>query len=117
MEQELNFKPAQLKGEITVTLANGQLLDDFCVDHIIDYNRERFEAFALRVLVGRETILTIYAADKSRPGYDPLSTDKIAVKKFKISTLPVSELFSYCEGFNCTVSTGSYNLAELEGIK
>ena len=43
-----------------------------------------------------------------------LKTEKIAVKKFKLNTLPVNELFSYCSSFNCTLSTGNYALEDME---
>ena len=49
MQQELQFEHGDISGNITVTMANGQTLDDFCVQHIPDYNRDRFEAFAIRL--------------------------------------------------------------------
>lgn len=114
MEQELQFEHGDISGAIAVTLANDQTLDDFCVQHILDYNRDRFEAFAIRIFLGKETVITVYAVDKVREEDSDLKTDKIAVKKFKINTLPVSELFSYCSSFNCTLSTGNYALEDME---
>lgn len=49
-----------MKGIISAKLANNQSLDDFYTEHIADYNRHRFEAFAIRVFSGNETIITIY---------------------------------------------------------
>lgn len=57
-----------LKGSISVTMANGQTLDDLCTQFIQDYNRDRFEAIAIRLFIGDETIVTIYALDKSKTG-------------------------------------------------
>ena len=114
MEQEFNFTHEDLAGEISVKLANQQTLDDFCVQHIADYNRDRFEALAIRLYVGSETVITVYAVDKTRQENSSINAGKIPVKKFKITTLPVAELFSYCAGFNCTLSTGNYAIADME---
>ena len=116
MEHEFNFTREAIAGEMSVKLANNQTLDDFCVQHIADYNRDRFEALAIRVYVGDETVITIYAVDKTRQENTTIMVNKLPVKKFKITTLPVSELFSYCEGFNCTLSTGNYALEDMEVI-
>ncbi len=113
MEHELNFTREAIAGEMSVKLANNQTLDDFCMHHIADYNRDRFEALAIRVYVGEETIITVYAVDKTRQENSTVMIDKVPVKKFKITTLPVSELFSYCEGFNCTLSTGNYAIEDM----
>ena len=116
MEQELNFTHEDIKGEMSVKLANDQTLDDFCAQHIADYNRDRFEALAIRLYVGAETIITVYAVDKTRQENNSTNNGTIPVKKFKIETLPVGALFSYCEGFNCTLSTGNYRLEDMEVI-
>ncbi|MEP7142901.1 MAG: hypothetical protein ABI707_08525 [Ferruginibacter sp.] len=116
MEQELKFIQEGVSGNISLKMANGQNLDDFCADHIYEYNRDRFEALAIRVFVGDETVITVYAVDKARQEGSTFSDGKIPVKKFKINTLPLSELFSYCESFNCTLSTGNYPLEDMEVI-
>jgi hypothetical protein len=116
MEQELNFTHEDITGEMSVKLANDQTLDDFCAQHIADYNRDRFEALAIRLYVGAETIITVYAVDKTRQENNSLNNGKVPVKKFKIETLPASSLFSYCEGFNCTLSTGNFALEDMEVI-
>ena len=108
MEQQLNFTHEDLQGSFSVKLANDQTLDDFCVDHIAEYNRDRFEALAIRLYVGAETIITVFAVDKTRQENSSLGIDKLPVKKFKITTLSISELANYCEGFNCTLSTGNH---------
>ncbi len=116
MEQELDFANEVITGELSVKLSNNQTLDDFCVQHIHEYNRDRFEALYIRVFVGNETVITVYAVDKNRQENASQDTGKIPVKKFKITTLPVSELFSYCAGFNCTLSTGNYPIEDMEVI-
>ena len=114
MQQELNFVHGDINGDIAVKLANDQTLDDFCAQHIIDFNRDRFEAFAIRLFLGKETIITIYAIDKLRQEDSDLSVKKIAVKKFKINTIPVNELFSYVESLNFTLTTGNYDISDME---
>ena len=114
MQQELQFEHGDISGNIAVTMANGQTLDDFCVQHIPDYNRDRFEAFAMRLFLGKETVITVYAVDTLRQEDSDLKSEKIAVKKFKINTLQVNELFSYCASFNCTLTTGNYALEDME---
>jgi hypothetical protein len=116
MEQELEFIQEDVSGNLTVKMANGQTLDDFCVDYIPEYNRDRLEALAIRVYVGDETVITIYAVDKKRQEGSTYGTGKIPVKKFKITQVPLSELFSYCDSFNCTLSTGNYALEDMEVI-
>ena len=116
MEQELNFTHEDITGEMSVKLANDLTLDDFCSQHLPEYNRDRFEALAIRLYVGEETIITIYAVDKTRQETSSINTGKIPVKKFKITTLSVDALFSYCHGFNCTLSTGNYPLEDMEVI-
>jgi hypothetical protein len=103
-----------LSGTMSIKLANRQTLDDFCAEYINDYNRNRFEAIAIRLLVGKETIITIYALDKLRQEGSTYNADKIPVKKFKLTDLSAGILFSYCSSLNLTLSTGNYNLEEME---
>ncbi|MEO5891420.1 MAG: hypothetical protein ABIQ31_14300 [Ferruginibacter sp.] len=116
MEDELKFTQEGISGQLSVTMANGQTLDDFCFQYIPDYNRDRFEALAIRVFVGDETVITIYAVDKKRQEGSTFTDGKIPVKKFKLNTIPLSELFSYCSSFNCTLSTQNYPLENMEVI-
>lgn len=114
MEQE--YTHGDISGGIAVNMANGQTIDDFCVQHIPDYNRDRFEALAIRLFVGDETVITVFAVDKTRQEGTNFSEGKIPVKKFKLTAIPLNELFSYCESFNCTLSTGNYPLEDMEVI-
>ncbi|MEO6549553.1 MAG: hypothetical protein ABIN94_16245 [Ferruginibacter sp.] len=116
MEHEWNLVQEDVTGTLTVKMANHQTLDDFCTEHIPEYNRDRFEALAVRVFVGEETIITIYAVDKTRQEGTTFSEGKIPVKKFKLEHIPLSALFSYCASFNCTLTTGNYPLDEMEVI-
>ena len=116
MKNQIDFKQENLLGEISINLANNQTLDDFCTEHIVDYNRDRFDALAIRVYAGDETVITVYAVDKIRQENTSLNNGKIPVKKFKITTLTLSDMLSYCDGFNFTLSTGNYALEDMEVI-
>jgi len=116
MKNEMDIKQETLLGQIAVDLANNQTLDDFCTEYINDYNRDRFEALAIRVFVGNETVITVYAVDKNRQENTSINIDKLPVKKFKITTLTLPDILSYCKGFNFTLSTGNYALDDMEVI-
>ena len=116
MEKALNFKHGDLAGGLSITLANDLSLDDFCYDHVQDYNRDRFEAIAIRVLLGKETIITVYAIDRPRQEGENYDLGKIPVKKFKLTEVEASELFSYCESLNFTLSTGNFSIEDMEVI-
>ena len=116
MQQELHFEHGDLNGEMAVTLANGQTLDDFCQQYLPDYNRDRFEAFAIRVFLARETVITIYAVDKIRQEDSSLNPEKMAVKKFKLNSLPLDEVLAYVGAFNCTLTNGNYALQDMEVV-
>jgi hypothetical protein len=116
MKQQTTVTPQQLSGDLSIQLANGQTLDDFCQSHIAEYNRDRFEAIAIRVFVSDESIVTVYALDKMRQENTTLNPDKIPVKKFKLEDVPLNELLTYCQGFNCTLSTGNFPIEAMEVI-
>ncbi len=116
MEEEVNYTHEDLKGEFSVKLANEQTLDDFCAEHIPEYNKDRFEALAIRLYVGGETVITVYAVDKTRQETSSGTPGKVPVKKFKITTMKMIDILSYCSGFNCTLSTGNYAIEDMEVI-
>jgi hypothetical protein len=114
MNSEIKNTAPDFKGIISVSLANEHTLDNFCREHIAEYNGDRFEAFAIRIMAGDETIVTVYAYDKVREGDSNLKEGKFAVKKFKLTDVPLSSLISYCSAFSCTLSNGNYNIEDME---
>ena len=104
----------EMKGIISASLANSLTLDDYCAEHIADYNRDRFEAFAIRVFTGNETIITIYALDKLRQEDSTLHEGRLPVKKFKFTELSLSSILTYFSSFNCTLSNGNYDINDME---
>jgi len=105
-----------IKGTLTVNMANNQTLDDLCAAYIPEYNRDRFEAFAIRLFLGDETVVTIYAVDKNRQEGSNFNVEKLPVKKFKLTGISLPDLFSYCGSFNCTLTTGNYEMDDMEVI-
>ena len=110
MEHELHFENGDLTGEISVTLDQGQSLDELCAKYIYDYNADRFDPIAIRIFVGKEVVVTLYAADKIRQEDSTVDPDKIPVKKFKVPGIPLQELFRYIGSLNCTLTTNNYPL-------
>lgn len=116
MNQDVPFDHHGISGGIHVTLSEGQTLDDLCTQYIDEYNPERFEAIAIRLFAGKETIVTIYALDKARQETSTTDLNKLPVKKFKLEHISVRELLQFFEEFNFTLSSGHYNLEDMEVI-
>lgn len=116
MNQEVPFDHHGISGGIHVTIQEGQTLDDFCMQYLDEYNPDRFEAIAMRLFAGRETIVTIFALDKTRQENSSDTNGKLPVKKFKIEFVSVKEVFDFFEEFNFTISSGNYNLEDMEII-
>ncbi len=103
-----------IEGTIKVLMANSLTLDDFCSEYIQDYNRDRFEAFAIRLFVGNKTVVTVYAVDKIRQEDSITNPDKIQVRKFKLTDIQLPAILAYCSSFNCTLNTGNYELDDMK---
>lgn len=110
------YQNHEMKGHISVQLANGQSLDDFCAEYIPEYSSERFEAFAVRIFLGQETVITLFAVDKIRRESHAADETRLPVKKFKLPEMPLTSILSYFQGFNCTLSNGAYELEGMEVI-
>ena len=109
MKQELHFKKGNLTGEISLTLKEDRSLHDFFAQYVFDYDRKRFEPCAFRLLLGKENILTLYAVDGNIiAARKEINTDRIPVKKFKISDVPFSEIVEYFGELNFTVTANKF---------
>lgn len=117
MKQELHFERGDLVGEISLSLPEGQSLNQLFAQYIHDYNPDRMEAYAFRVLMGKENILTLYAVDGYKQENTSLENlEKIPVKKYKIPDVPVQELLNFFGEINFTVSTNQYPIESLQVI-
>ena len=110
------FVKNELGGKLTIKLQPGKTLDEFCEKHFDNYNIDQFEAVAIRVYYGKEMVVTLYALDKVRQEGTNYNINKIPVKKFKTSTFGLTELLTFISEFNFTISTGSFNLEDMEVI-
>ncbi len=116
MTQSVPFDRHDISGGITVKLRDGLSLDDICMENIAGYNRDRFEAIALRLFAGKEIIATIYLLDKQRQEGSNYNPDKLPVKKIKLENVSLLKIFDWFEEFNFTINTGSYNIEDMEVI-
>ncbi len=78
------------------------------------YNPERFEAVALRVFVDKTPIITLYALDKERADREN-KNGKLPVHKFK-TEITLEDFFSRFKQLNFTVTSGEFNIDEMEVI-
>ena len=74
-----------LSGFANAKFKEAENMDTICSSLIPDYNVERFEAIAMRVYLGKESAVTVYALDKMRTEDTSVETDKVPFKKFKIN--------------------------------
>lgn len=115
-QPSIPFAHHGISGGISVKLRNNISLDDFCVQHLPTYDPDRFEAIAIRLFSGQETIITVYALDKTRQEGSSYNPSKIPVKKFKIETLSSSAIFDLFEEYNFTLQLGNYEITDMEII-
>jgi hypothetical protein len=106
----------ELKGGLTIKLKGDKTLDEFCRDNFENYDSERFEAVAIRMFYGKETIITLYALDKVRQQTSTYALNKIPVKKFKKGVIGLADLMTFVEEFNFTISSGHYPIEDMEVI-
>jgi hypothetical protein len=105
-----------LFGGMAVKFKNIEKLHQLLVKHIGDYNPDRFELVAVRIYYGKETVVTIYSLDKNRQEGSNFSKEKLPVHKFKVNNLHPAELLPFIEECNFTLTTGNYDLNEMEVI-
>jgi len=105
-----------LGGTISVKLKHSSAFNDYCAQHIENYNPDRFEALAVKVYYGKETTVTLFAIDKERQEGNNFSPGKIPVKKFKLDIRFVQDMLPHIKEFNFTLSTDDYPLEDMEVI-
>jgi len=105
-----------ITGYLSLTLCRGKTFNDFCEKNFTNYNAEQFDAIAIRVLYGKEIIMTLYALDKLRQAGTNYGINKLPVKKFKITKLSFDEVLPFIKEFNFTLTTGNYTLEDMEVI-
>lgn len=115
-KDQVNYVTEKLKGNITIELKSGKTLEEFCEKTFNNYNRDQYEAVAMRLYSGKEIILTLYALDKVRQEGSTFDKDKLPVKKFKLNAFPSLDVMSFIDEFNFTITTGNYSIEDMEVI-
>jgi hypothetical protein len=116
MENNTIINEEQLKGILSITIEPGKSLSAFCKLNFNNFDPDRYEALALRVFHGKETVVTLYALDKKRDARKSQSSDTLPVKKFKSMDLSITQLLPYIKEYNFTVSSGNYPVDKMEVI-
>lgn len=116
MDKDILQNTEEIKGRISLKFQQGKTLDEFCEIHFDNYDRDRFEAIAIRLYYGKEIIVTLFALDKARHGGPDFNFGKLPVKKFKTTTIPIDQILPFIKEFNFTLATGKYPLDEIEII-
>lgn len=81
--------------------------------NITDYNPDRFDPVALKIMVGESTIIaTLYAFDKSAREKESYPADKLPVKKFKLE-MEWKQFMGYVKHFDLIVSNETYAIADM----
>ena len=104
----------ELKGNISLTFEDNKTFEEFCEANFVNYDRNRYEAVAIRFFYGKEMVITLYAIDKDRKNRS--NSEKLPVKKFKTSTLPLAAIIPFIKEFNFTLSTEAYANNDIEVI-
>jgi hypothetical protein len=115
LSSDTNIKD-DLGGAMSVKFKPGSPLNEFCAQHIPNYNPARFEILAMRVYYGKEIAVTLYAVDKEHLGKGTYDGLKIPVKKFRLNNLFLKDLLPFIDECNFTLTTGLYPLADMEVI-
>jgi hypothetical protein len=104
----------ELNGYLSVTICNGTTFNEFCKSNFDNYNPELFDAIALRVLYGKEIVITLYALDKLRQAGTNYGLNKLPVKKFKKTVFSFADILPFIKEFNFTLTTGNYTLEDMD---
>lgn len=102
-----------LMGVVSINLDNGQDFNELGAS-LAGYDPASYEAVALRVYIENTPIVTVYARDRHRDAR-PDGHTRMPVRKFK-KEMSFDDLFFKLRQVNFTVSTGEYNIDDMEVI-
>lgn len=100
----------EFAGKISVDFEAEQL-NRLCREFFPTFDHARLEVLAVRLFVGKEIMLTLYALDKGKD-----TEEKQPVKKYKKELVDVSQLLQYAASWNFTVSKDGNDLGNMEVI-
>ncbi|MCW3086159.1 MAG: hypothetical protein JWP12_3525 [Bacteroidetes bacterium] len=117
MKNELDIhNNEQLKGRISLKLQVDKSLEEFCEKKFENYNRDQFEAVAIKFHYGDEVLVTLYALDKVRQEGTTFNPKKLPIKKFKSTSFELYDILLFVKEFNVTLTTGNYRIQDMEVI-
>jgi hypothetical protein len=102
-----------LGGHMSVTFKEGSSLQDYCRQHVENYDHERFEAFTLRVLYGDDAYVTLYAVEKAKASAEG---GELPVKKFRLPISFLNGMLGHIAEANVTLTTGEYLMEDMRVI-
>lgn len=105
-----------LEGRLSLTFKEEKTFNEFCLANFETYDPDQHDPVAIRFYHGQETVVTLYAVDKIRQEGTTFNQDKMPVKKFKSTQIDLVTLLPYLLEFNFTLSTGNYDLDDIEVI-
>lgn len=99
-----------LVGVVSVLFKQKDNFNSLCQE-IAGYDINQFEAVAFRVFIENKPIVTIYAIDKAHS--KSVTEGKLPVRKFK-KEIDLQDLFQRFGQINFTLTTGEYDLEDME---
>lgn len=109
MKKTIPFDSYDINDNGSVKLKRGKTLNDFCLEHLPNYNPEHYEALAIRLYAGKQIMFTIFASAKFLKKQITSTYHQIPIKKFKIQKLPLAVLLDYFEEFSFTIGKADYD--------
>jgi hypothetical protein len=116
MELITDIVKGDLRGEIALKFKPGSTINDYCTEHIPNYDASRLEVLAIHFYYGNETIITVYAVDSDRMQGTNFTPEKTPVKKFKLGFEFLKDILPFIKECNFTLTTGKYLLEDMEII-
>lgn len=103
-------------GNVSLKFQPGQTLLSVCEALFSNFNADEHEPIALRLYVGKENIVTLYALDKVRQETGSTHLDKLPVRKFKQVLTSPQVLLPFVSEINFTLEAGNFPLQDMEVI-
>jgi len=104
-----------ISGFADAKLKEAESLDTVFSSLIPEYNVNRFEAVAIRIFLGKENNITLYAIDKMNSSQKNSDSDKLPVKKFKLN-VSIQDLIKHFSNINLTISKENFDIENIEVI-
>jgi hypothetical protein len=102
-----------LVGVISLNIGENKVFNEFAAD-IAGFDANAYEAVAMRFYDENKPVVTVYARYKDEP-MNSMNGNKIKVHKFK-KEMDLNKFFSKLESWNFTVTTGDFDLENMEVI-